>query len=556
MNWRLLSVSEDFTHHVINGLPAYDERFDEVLKFHEPGLAPVQCDQLAWHIDVNGHAAYQRQFQRTFGFYEGFAAVISNEGWHHIRSNGTDLTLERYDWCGNFQEGRSTVRDKDGRYFHITSSGVALYDQRWRYAGDFKDGIAVVQHSDGRSTHIDATGHFIHSNWFLDLDVFHKGYARAKFASGWAHIDRLGRALYQRRFAAIEPFYNSQARVERFDGGLEVINEDGICIVDLRSAMQNEFSELSADLVGFWKTKAISSAVELKIFETLPAEVEKIALDCGLRMDRLKRLLRALGELNLLEYSHGVWSVTAKGAYLQQAHPMTLTDAAIEYAQYLSPMWDSLSDALRDNDSWSIPDIFNQVALDGGRTFPHHRMLQSYARHDYASLSEVLNLDSIDSLIDAGGGTGTVTQLLVERHKSLNVTLLDLPEVIDHARSLIGTNEQIKFHGGDLFQPWGLQAEAVLLARVLHDWNNQDAFTILQQARSSLSIGGRVFIIEMLLNEGEMSGGLCDLHLLMATGGQERTLTDYRHLLEGNGFEFYESIKLSSLSTILVGVAK
>jgi hypothetical protein len=97
--------------------------------------------------------------------------------------------------------------------------------------------------------------------------------------------------------------------------------------------------------------------------------MEKIALDCGLRMDRLKRLLRALGELNLLEYSRGVWDVTQKGAYLQQAHPMTLSDAAIEYAQYLAPMWDSLSDALRDNDKWTIPDIFNQIALDSGRTF-------------------------------------------------------------------------------------------------------------------------------------------------------------------------------------------
>jgi ubiquinone/menaquinone biosynthesis C-methylase UbiE len=183
-------------------------------------------------------------------------------------------------------------------------------------------------------------------------------------------------------------------------------------------------------------------------------------------------------------------------------------------------------------------------------------MLQSYARHDYASLSELLNLDSIHSLIDAGGGTGTLTKLLVERHRSLKVTLLDLPEVIDHARSLIENNEQIEFYGGDFFQPWGLQAEAVLLARVLHDWNDQDASTILQHARTSLPTGGRVFIIEMLLKEGEMSGGLCDIHLLMATGGQERTLTEYRHLLEETGFEFHESIRLSSLSTILVGIAK
>jgi hypothetical protein len=556
MNWRNVLISEDATHHVINGVPAYDLRFDEVLKFHEPGLAPVQNAHLAWHIDANGRAAYQRHFRRTFGFYEGFAAVISANGWHHIRPDGVDLTSTRYEWCGNFQEGRCAVRQVGGSYHHILSNGLRFYDQCWRYAGDFKDGIAVVQRNDGQSTHIDRAGNLIHENWFLDLDVFHKGYARAKFASGWAHIDRLGRAIYLRRFAAIEPFYNSQARVERFDGGLEVINEEGVCVVELRSAIQTEFSRLSTDLVGFWKTKTISSAVELKIFESLPAEVEKIALDCGLKLDLIKRLLRALGELNLLEYSRGVWSVTAKGAYLKQAHPMTLADAAIEYGQYLSPMWNGLSDAIRGNDKWHAPDIFNQVALDSERTLPHHRMLQSYALHDYAHLPEVLNLDSITHLIDAGGGTGSVTKFLVKRYESLKISLFDLPEVIDQARNLIGVHEQIDFHGGDLFRAWGLHADAVLLARVLHDWDDQAAFAILQRARSTLSIGGRIFIVEMLLLEDEMSGGLCDLHLLMATGGRERTLSGYRLLLESTGFDFHESVKLSSLLTVLVGVAK
>ncbi|MEB0141250.1 MULTISPECIES: WG repeat-containing protein [unclassified Undibacterium] len=206
MNWRNVLISEDATHHVINGVPAYDLRFDEVLKFHEPGLAPVQNAHLAWHIDANGRAAYQRHFRRTFGFYEGFAAVISANGWHHIRPDGVDLTSTRYEWCGNFQEGRCAVRQVGGSYHHILSNGLRFYDQCWRYTGDFKDGIAVVQSNDGQSTHIDRAGNLIHENWFLDLDVFHKGYARAKFASGWAHIDRLGRAIYLRRFPHLSDY--------------------------------------------------------------------------------------------------------------------------------------------------------------------------------------------------------------------------------------------------------------------------------------------------------------------------------------------------------------
>ena len=46
----------------------------------------------------------------------------------------------------------------------------------------------------------------------------------------WAHLlklEPLSDEGFRRRFAAVEPFYNGQARVERFDGGLEVIDPSG-----------------------------------------------------------------------------------------------------------------------------------------------------------------------------------------------------------------------------------------------------------------------------------------------------------------------------------------
>ena len=58
---------------------------------------------------------------------------------------------------------------------------------------------------------IDLLGRQIHSGRFLDLDVFHKGFARARDARGWFHIRTDGTPAYDARFAEIEPFYNGQA---------------------------------------------------------------------------------------------------------------------------------------------------------------------------------------------------------------------------------------------------------------------------------------------------------------------------------------------------------
>lgn len=227
-------VSSDHTHHIFEGSPLYDARFDDVLKFHPPGLAAVLRGGEAWHIRQDGSAAYQGRFKRAFGFYDGLAAVEADAGWCHINHDGVPAYSVRFDWCGNFQGGRCAVRCQDTTYGHINRAGRFTTPPEYAYAGDFRDGVAVVQSWDGTSTHVREDGSLLHGLWFEDLDVFHKRFARAKDGGGWTHVDTAGRPQYVRRFAAVEPFYNGQARVERFDGGREVIDEAGRMVLALR----------------------------------------------------------------------------------------------------------------------------------------------------------------------------------------------------------------------------------------------------------------------------------------------------------------------------------
>lgn len=555
MTWHELAIAPGSTHHLAAGAPAYAERFDEVLKFHAPGLASVRRAGTAWHIRTDGSAAYSRRFRRTFGFYEGLAAVIGSEGWHHIHASGEDAYPQRYAFCGNFQSARCTVRELGGSYLHITRAGAPAYAERWRYAGDFRDGAAVVQGDDGRSTHVDPDGRCLHGRWFLDLDVFHKGFARAQDESGWVHIDVSGNPRYSRRFAAVEPFYNGQARVERLDGGFEVIDESGATVLELRPALRSEFAALSSDMVGFWRTRTIAAATELGVFESLPGSTEDIASRCGLRADRTRRLLRALAELSLVEEG-GIWRRTPRGEFLRQDHPFTLADAAREYGHAFSRLWEPLPAALRADGSWCAPDVFSDVARDEPRCQAHHRMLRSYARHDYADVPAALQLRGDERVIDAGGGLGVLAAALLGRHPGLQMILLDRPEVIRQAREQVPWQERVTFCAGDLFTPWNIEADVVLFARVLHDWNDADALHILRQARSALPRGGRLFVIEMIVPDDGVAGSLCDLHLLMATGGQERSVAEYAALLEQAGFILSELRRIPALPSVIVGVAR
>lgn len=234
--WKAFMRAPEGTHHLMGGMPAYSNRFDEVLTFHPPGLAAVRDRSGAYHIDPGGQAVYAERYLRTFGFYQQRAAVQTTDGWMHLFPDGKPLYAERYAWCGNFQEACCPVRLFDHRYCHLGLDGKAVYAERYRYAGDYRDGMAVVQREDGLHTHITRDGELVHGRWLRDLDVFHKGIARARDEQGWHHIDARGHALYQRRFAGIEPFYNGQARVEDLDGSLLVIDEQGETRVRLHHA--------------------------------------------------------------------------------------------------------------------------------------------------------------------------------------------------------------------------------------------------------------------------------------------------------------------------------
>lgn len=236
MNLQLdkITIAADESHHIFNDKPLYQQRFLSVLKFHHPGFAPVLDKTGAYHIDLNGDPIYDQRYIRTFGFYNGCATVITDEDWFHILPSGARLYKELYSWCGNFQEYVCVVRNKDGCYFHIDLNGKPLYQQKYKYVGDFKDGIAVIQDGKSLHTHIYNDGSYVHNKWFYDLDIFHKGFARACDDKGWHHVDRSGLAIYQERYRMIEPFYNGFARVENNLNALLIIDESGKVIKILR----------------------------------------------------------------------------------------------------------------------------------------------------------------------------------------------------------------------------------------------------------------------------------------------------------------------------------
>jgi len=91
---------------------------------------------------------------------------------------------------------------------------------------------------------------------------------------------------------------------------------------------------------------------------------------------------------------------------------------------------------------------------------------------------------------------------------------------------------------GDFFESVPAGADCYALRLVIHDWNDQEAETILRHCRGGITGDGRLLIFEIVLPESDAphpAKGM-DWVMLSCVTGQERTEAEYAALLERAGF--------------------
>jgi len=75
------------------------------------------------------------------------------------------------------------------------------------------------------------------------------------------------------------------------------------------------------------------------------------------------------------------------------------------------------------------------------------------------------------------------------------------------------------------------------LKQVLHDWNDDQCRVILSNCAGRLTPGGRILIVEMVIpdDNAPSMAAMVDMNMLVMLPGRERSLQEYRSLLEAAG---------------------
>ena len=139
------------------------------------------------------------------------------------------------------------------------------------------------------------------------------------------------------------------------------------------------------------------------------------------------------------------------------------------------------------------------------------------------------------SLVDVGGGNGSLLVELLRRRRGLSGIVFDLPETTRDEASL---GERCTFVAGNFFEsvPRG---DVYILSTILHDWDDERAAAILRTIHAGAPTGARLLIIDAVIPAGNEPHGAKWLDLLMLAlfGGRERNELQWGTLLADAGFE-------------------
>ena len=149
---------------------------------------------------------------------------------------------------------------------------------------------------------------------------------------------------------------------------------------------------------------------------------------------------------------------------------------------------------------------------------------------------------AVRHVADIGGGTGTLIAEILRRNPRLRGTLADLPETAARARGYLeelGLDDRCEVVGQSFFDPLPPGADAYLLNRVIHDWDDSAATAILRRCAEAAGRTGRVLVIESHGASGGDSAAFAEMNLrmLVLAGGRERTIDDYSALAAGAGLQ-------------------
>lgn len=291
--------------------------------------------------------------------------------------------------------------------------------------------------------------------------------------------------------------------------------------------------------------RAVYAVADLGVADLLaegPRSVAELADTLGVQVSGLHQVMRTLTGLGLFRRDgDGRFGLTPVGESLRRDHPSGVRDLVTILSG--SPTWEGIGafPEILTTGTSGVELAHGRKMFDYMRAHPdqsaaYNRMMVAAHATEPDAVAEAYDFSGLASLVDVGGGIGTLLAAILHANPSLHGVLFDQPSVVEQAKGVMAATQladRCDFVAGDFFESVPDGGHAYLLSHILHDWGEDACLTILRNCRRAMRDDGRVLIVEMVIPPGDEPhrGKVFDLLMLVLYAGQERTAEEYGELL-------------------------
>ncbi|MGH7944014.1 MAG: methyltransferase [Opitutaceae bacterium] len=320
-------------------------------------------------------------------------------------------------------------------------------------------------------------------------------------------------------------------------------------------------------ITGYWVTQLIHVAARLEIADRLaagPRTSDALAAECGVRPRELHRVLRALASEGLFtEVAPRTFAVTLLGELLQKERPGSLHARALISGAKDYTAWGALLHSVQTGepafDHVFGEDHFHWLPRHPEMAAAFHETMTQLAAQYYRAVVDAFDFGRFRCVVDVGGGHGQLLALILAKHPHLRGILFDAPHVIAGAGGPLreaAVADRCELCSGNFFESIPVGGDAYVMSHILHDWDEEPAGRILRTMRRTMDSSARLLIVEKIIPPGNDASfsKLMDVHMLVLTGGLERTEAEFRDLLAKTGFRLESVTPTASFMSVIEAV--
>ncbi|MBL9080119.1 MAG: hypothetical protein JNL08_21680 [Planctomycetes bacterium] len=292
-------------------------------------------------------------------------------------------------------------------------------------------------------------------------------------------------------------------------------------------------------LGGKGRAQAVSTAAAWRLADRLtggPRTLAELAEQIGCPLGALEAVLRICTGLGFFDCPRpGEYAVTERGRMLR-------ADALGPMAEFVgsSEQWDPwarLRCVRGDATAFALAHgkgLYEWMAEHPAAAARYDAAIDAFTRHEAAALAQAFDFGGIATVVDVGGGRGTLLAAVLAANAHLRGVLFDLPHVAERARAALVERfgDRVDARGGDFFAEVTGGADAYLVKHVLHNWNDARAVAILRTVAAAMAPAGRILAIESILSPDprpDMAAQL-DLEMQVLLAGRVRRKPELRRL--------------------------